>query len=97
MEVLVHLTCPLGGEEHRVGIERAQHSVDRTPHQLLVVGRIDVVVLDEVEDLREQAELALQVVGGHQAPGEPEAEQKRQRHRDERWAEPGSTGAVHGA
>ena len=80
MEFFVHPARPLRLQEHRVRVQRAQHPVDRSLDELRVVGRLDVVVLHQVEHLGEEVQLAAQVVRGEQSAGHAEAEQQGQAH-----------------
>ena len=41
--------------EGRVRVELADHAADRVRHQLVVVGPVDIVLVDQAEDLGEQA------------------------------------------
>jgi hypothetical protein len=81
-EVFVHSLRALLGQIHGVRIERLQHAVDRAVDQLLVVRHLDVVVLHEVQHLREQVELAAEIVRRLQSAGETEPEEEREGHRD---------------
>ncbi len=95
VELLVHPLGTLRSQEHRVRIERLEHPVDRSAHQLLVVRRLDVVVLNQVEHLGEDVELAAEVIGRHQPARQAKAQQQRQRHGHQNGAARSTTRRFH--
>ncbi len=57
----LHVAEVLGVEERRVRVERGQHAVDRRLDKFRVVGLLDVLGTDVLEDVAEQIELAIGV------------------------------------
>src|SRR5690606_25634311 len=67
----------------RIGIERREHAVDGGFHQLLVLGLLVIIVADALEDLAEQVELPIGLVGLQRADLAGCGEQRHRAHQSE--------------
>jgi hypothetical protein len=69
MRGLLHVAPALRIHVARMRIERGDHAVDRTFHQLAVVGLLDIAGTDAFEHVAEQIELSVGGVGAGRGPG----------------------------